>query len=141
MMAGRFRSGFCSHPDCGGKKETLLVNVGRKLCFKHNNERLNKGKEKKKPFRKLSKKKRKPTGEGAMYKIIWDERPHVCTNCQIYLGDEPCAQFFAHIVRKSKGEQYRLDQNNVRILCLACHMAMDQGTREQFEKRAKVFQS
>lgn len=115
----------------------LLGSSIKKLCLKHNNERLNKGKEKKKPFRKLSKKKREPTGEGAMYKIIWNERPHVCTNCQIYLGDEPCAQFFAHIVRKSKGEQYRLDPDNVRILCMACHMALDQGTREQFSKRTR----
>lgn len=40
-----------------------------------------------------------------------------------------------------EGEKYTLDPDNVRILCLLCHMAYDQGTREQFEKRAKGFQS
>lgn len=136
-MAARFRSGFCSHPDCQGKKETLLANATRKLCYRHNAERLTKGKEKKKPKKYF----RKKSGEGELFLSIWSVRPHICTNCGMFLGDEPRAHYFAHIIPKSRGEKYRLDPNNIQILCFLCHHAFDHGTREQFEARAKGFQS
>lgn len=130
-----YRSGFCSHPECQGKKETLIVNRSRMLCVKHNAERLNKIKpEKKKP--KAERKRSLPSGERDLFLIIWGERPHYCTNCCAYLGDEPRAQYFAHIIPKSRGEQYRLDKDNIRLLCFTCHRLYDQGTREQFVRRA-----
>ena len=81
------------------------------------------------------------TGERELFLKIWQQREHVCTNCGIHLGDEPLAQFFSHIIPKSRGKQYRLDPENISLLCFPCHQLYDHGTRAQFEARAKGLQS
>ena len=81
---------------------------------------------------------KKPTGEKQVFLEIWSEREHQCVHCQVWLGEEPLAQYFAHKIRKGKDKALRLDKNNIQLMCLDCHMAMDQGTIEQFEKRRKI---
>jgi len=70
-----------------------------------------------------------------MFLEIWTEREHICTNCQCYLGDEPMAHFFAHILAKGKFPELRLVKTNIMLLCLDCHFAYDHGTKEQYNKR------
>lgn len=93
---------------------------------------------------KREKKKPKPlsrvrtaTGEAALFKALWLIRPHICNNCKDPLGNEAKAHFFSHDKPKSRGEQYRLNPNNVILLCFDCHYAKDFQGEEKFNKRKK----
>lgn len=81
--------------------------------------------------------KRKPTGEKELFLSIWNTRKHFCTNCGVSLGKEPKVGYFSHIKGKGAYPELRLEESNISLLCLICHQAYDQGTREQFNKRAK----
>lgn len=81
--------------------------------------------------------KRKKTGEAELFRQIWEERGHCCTNCKAFLGSQPRTFFFAHIKPKGNYPELRLDPTNIRLLCLECHRAYDQGTKEQFNKRSR----
>ncbi len=83
------------------------------------------------------KKKFKATGEGEIFKEIWDERPHVCTWCKVHLGNEMRTWFFAHIKSKKQFPELRLDKVNIMLHCLECHTEYDQGTKASYAKRFK----
>ncbi len=85
------------------------------------------------------KKKYKATGEKLVFKLIWDSRPHICANCKIPLGDTAHTYNFAHIVRKSRSENERLNPANISLHCLTCHMERDQGTKEKYEARTNLY--
>jgi len=76
----------------------------------------------------------KATGEANLFKQIWSERPHICENCKGDLGHEAKAWFFSHRVRKSRGEKYRLDPENIDLHCLKCHELWD-AKDERFHQR------
>ena len=82
--------------------------------------------------------KHKATGEAEVFRKIWAERPHICTNCRDTLGHEARAWFFAHIIPKSRAPALRLVPENIRLLCRECHFLLDQGTKEQFKARTKL---
>lgn len=86
----------------------------------------------------IKKKPKEATGEREVFLKIWKERPHVCTNCQDPLGNEPLAHFFAHILSKKRRPDLKLDPNNIMILCSDCHYAYDFRSKEEFEKRKKL---
>lgn len=81
--------------------------------------------------------KRKPTGEKELFLRIWASRMHVCINCGVGLGKEPKVGYFSHIKSKGAYPELRLDETNIQLLCLPCHQAYDQGTKEQYNKRSK----
>lgn len=54
------------------------------------------------------------------YLEVWNERPHVCINCNCNLG-EINLLYFHHIIRKSTYPQFRYDKDNIAILCGQCH--------------------
>lgn len=93
-------------------------------------------KEKKQPSG-LKKKFREPTGEALVFAAIWKIRKHYCNNCKAWLGNEAKAHFFAHDTPKSRGEQFRLDPNNILLLCQSCHYAKDFQGEEKFNARKK----
>lgn len=66
-------------------------------------------------------KKRKKTGEAAMFFEIWNERGHYCQRCGTPLPGPPRSYYFHH--RKTKGAhpKMRLDKNNIELVCLDCH--------------------
>lgn len=80
----------------------------------------------------------KKTGEKQLFEEIWAERPHICTNCEKSLGDEPKVYFFAHIKSKGSSSKLRLDKKNIRLLCWDCHYAHDHQGKEAFNKRTKT---
>ena len=97
-----------------------------KLCIKCNKKRLD---NKPKP-RKVAKPKiyrKKTTGEREMFLKIWEDRPHVCTECGEHLGNEPRAHYFAHIKPKGKYPELRLMPSNIKLLCIECHRTLDFG--------------
>jgi hypothetical protein len=79
----------------------------------------------------------KPTGEKKVFEEIWNEREHVCTNCDAHLGDEMLTVFFAHLIPKGRDNKKRLDKTNITLHCFICHQLRDQGTMKQY-KRAKL---
>lgn len=78
---------------------------------------------------------RKVTGERAMFLKIWQNRPHYCTNCGKYLGEEPCSWMFSHREAKGANENLRLCAENIDLLCFDCHFARDMQGEEIFKKR------
>jgi len=78
----------------------------------------------------------KPTGEAVLFKAIWESREHRCGNCKAHLGNEARTFFFAHILPKSTHPERRLDALNIQLLCLECHSAYDQGSKESYLKRS-----
>lgn len=79
---------------------------------------------KQKPISKVSKKKisrmENEWKETEIFDIVWDERPHECVKCWKKLKKKKVHNF-DHIIPKSRGEQYRLDPDNIQILCFWCH--------------------
>lgn len=75
-------------------------------------------------IRKISKKKaqriKEWKSEKDLFEKIRNERLHECCVCGKYIY-EAKAHNFDHIIPKSRGEQYRLDENNIQIVCFWCH--------------------
>ncbi len=84
------------------------------------------------------KKKYKPTGEGQVFADIWKERPHNCSWCHIYLGEEMKAIFFDHIIPKSKAPALRLEKTNIRLLCERGHYLRHNGTKAEILQHMKI---
>lgn len=77
-----------------------------------------------KPIPKISDKKKKRMSEEwtetDLFAKVWSERPHVCVECGKELKN-PKPHNFDHIIPKSRGKAYRLDPDNIQILCFWCH--------------------
>jgi hypothetical protein len=63
---------------------------------------------------------RKPTGEAALFKEIWEEREHKCEVCGTELSEAGPSNF-SHLLPKGTYPDYRLDKRNIVIKCLTCH--------------------
>lgn len=90
-----------------------------------------------KEIKPIKRKSPKPTGERELFMAIWAIQPHSCTNCKVYLGEEPKTFFFAHIKGKGANPELRLQPSNIRLLCFECHRIYDQGTKQHFINRGK----
>lgn len=67
------------------------------------------------------KKRRKITGEKAVFERIWNERPHVCERCGRSIREAKAINF-AHKERKSQRPDLRLDPANIELVCARCHV-------------------
>lgn len=123
--------GHCSK--CGNYG--LIPKPSKMLCVKCNEERLQETRPVKKPRPKKYNK--KVTGEGALFLAIWLSRPHFCTNCKEFLGNEMRAHFFSHILSKGAHPEKRLDPTNIQLLCMECHEAYDFRGKDKFNARKK----
>lgn len=97
----------------------------------------------KKPLKRTSiKKKFKSSGELAIFREIWSERPHVCQVTGVFLGDEFNISFFSHVVPKSLSNELRLDKRNIWLELPTIHYEWDHGSRNQpkFEQKRKLFE-
>lgn len=65
-------------------------------------------------------KKRKSSGQAAVFRSIWDSRPHRCEVCDTPIH-EPRAINFSHILPKGAYPEYKLDPRNIEIWCADCH--------------------
>lgn len=78
--------------------------------------------------------KRKPTGELAIFKAIWDstrKKVSVVSGKPIYKFHISC---FAHVLAKGKHPKLRLLPENIVYLTPEEHFLYDQGTEEQRKK-------
>jgi len=77
----------------------------------------------------------------AFYNEIWNERPHVCEECGIHLGDYSQKIFFSHIISKGSHQELRHNKLNINVLCGICHSAWEFGKRQEmkiYEKNKDV---
>jgi len=80
--------------------------------------------------------KKKETGELEFMKQVWEERHHICEECNVYLPEfSPFCM--AHILGKGAAPEHRLNKNNIMILCPTHHMQWDAGDK----KTMKIFTS
>jgi hypothetical protein len=127
------------------KKQSIVV-VKKLLCAKCNYEL--KQANKKKP--KSLNNKRNPTGEYNIFKTILDsfeDNPITCFVCGKRLSLVTHSNF-AHILRKGRYERFRLNPDNIRIMCYniqgtGCHSIFDNNPRSEIINKPewqKVFQ-
>lgn len=55
-----------------------------------------------------------------IFRVIWSKREHKCELCNKKLNNAKVHNF-DHIIPKSKWEKYRLDINNIQLICFKCH--------------------
>lgn len=131
--------GVCK--ECG--RECLIVNKKYSLCNSCNRKRLGRKdnvshiKTKFLKSSSIKRKAKKPTGERELFIEIWEERPHYCEHCGVFLGDEPLLHFFAHEKSKGSHPELRLVKTNIHLWCHTCHYLHDFGSRVDFDKRKK----
>ena len=103
---------------CGKLNENPLLKYCR-LCFYENTIP-----KPKTPIKQISDKRKFKInnwwGEKDLFKMIWNKRNHNCELCWKNINT-PRIHHFDHKIPKSKWEQYRLDENNIQIVCFACH--------------------
>ncbi len=84
---------------------------------------------------------RKPTGELATFKEIWEEREHVCqvTGLPIHEFSVMC---MSHVMTKSIAPELRLDKRNIWIVLPSIHQEWETGNRNQpkFDKKRELFE-
>jgi hypothetical protein len=59
-------------------------------------------------------------GQVALFRRIWDSRPHQCEVCGAHI-EEAMASNFSHLLPKGTCPDYKLDERNVVIKCPNCH--------------------
>lgn len=102
--------GFC--PFCpAGNKVFIVVKAG--YCNFHNAS-LKQAKKNKALSSPPAKKFRKKTGELDLYKIIWEERPHVSEVSGTPLGEFD-VRYFSHILSKGSYGKFRLNKDNIML--------------------------
>lgn len=70
---------------------------------------------------------------------IWKERrPHVCDLCDGFLGHEPLAYYFSHILSKGAYPRFKLLEKNIMYNCLDCHTKWDQGDPKGLKNFTKI---
>ena len=124
----------CQFKKTFGKSRQEVYSERRKKKIKENPDKY-----KSKPRKRLKtpkkRLKKKNTGELEMFREIWEERIHFCSNmnCMKYLGEELNPMFFSH--RKSKGAypELRLKKENVDLLCQECHYTYEFGSRDKIK--------
>lgn len=76
----------------------------------------------------IKKKFRKPTGELALFQIIWEERPHISEISGQSLG-EFNIRYFSHILTKGAYPSYRLNPENIKMVTPDEHDTWEFGDR------------
>lgn len=66
------------------------------------------------------KKIRKPTGELALFKEIYNERPDYCEICNEHIYEFNICNYH-HIKPKGRFPELRLDKSNIKKICFKCH--------------------
>lgn len=80
--------------------------------------------------------KRKPSGEAAIFEVVWNTRPRVSFISGVDLGGDAKACMFAHILNKGKYPRFKLYDKNIQLLTCEEHSLLDAGTQQQREDYA-----
>ena len=130
-MSLQYRRGICR--ECNS--EQLITNRSKMLCQKHNKERLESGRNKgeKKHSRVVPKK--KPTGEGLIFKVILLKRGAKSEISGEFIS-HPSPINFAHLLAKgtNKYPLFKLREDNICIMTADEHQSFDFGRHEKLKK-------
>lgn len=88
-------------------------------------------KKKQKPIPRISKRKAAATtqpNQKDLFLEIWEERDHKSELSGEFLGDEPNAFFFAHILGKGAYPQLKFSKENIMLVTHDEHWQLDQNT-------------
>lgn len=132
--------------NCSNCGNFTLVVVKKMLCQKCNHEL----KQSKKGFKERKKPVFKATGEKDTFQVILDsfgDDPITCFVCGKRLSLVTHSNF-AHILRKSRYERFRLNPDNIKIMCYniqgtGCHSVFDNNPRSDIINKPewqKVFE-
>lgn len=111
----------------GCQKETYIFSRGRcQACAKASYSRPKQSGAKTK-FSGNPKRNNKKTGEIIIFREIWEERPHKCEVCSVYL---PVFDHwnYAHCLSKGSHGKFRLNKDNIILMCRKCHSQYDNGS-------------
>jgi hypothetical protein len=72
---------------------------------------------------------KKVTGEGVMFRTIWNTRPHVSFLSGEKLGNDAYPWMFAHVLPKKKYPDFRLRLENIVLLTWEEHDRWDKAPR------------
>ncbi len=75
------------------------------------------------------------------YEEIWNDKPHFCEECDIFLGDEfrddngkVINKFrYSHILGKGAYPMLRRNKRNINLLCLVHHNEWEHGVQEDMK--------
>lgn len=81
--------------------------------------------------------KKKVTGEGALFKAIWETRPHKSFVSGEDLGKDGYPWMFAHVLPKKKYPDFRLLDRNIVLLTQEEHHEWDNGLRAELSMDRK----
>lgn len=70
-----------------------------------------------------------------VFQEIWETRKHNCFHCGKYLGSQPKAIFFSHILSRGAHSKLRCDPENIVLACADCHYIYDFGNRNKLERQ------
>jgi hypothetical protein len=68
--------------------------------------------------------------EHLLFREIWEERPHHCRECGMYLK-EPLLSQFSHYISKGAEPRLRLAKENIDLLCEGHHFQWEFGDRRK----------
>lgn len=71
-----------------------------------------------------------PQANQRYYLYMWDNKPHICENCQLPLRHYS-AKFISHIFTKGGFPEMAHDPRNCNILCFDCHNLWEYGSKEE----------
>lgn len=127
----------CKHEGCNRAVFSHLY------CGAHQNERTDdkwiasqkKQRDKMRSFKINKPQAVNPSGEYAMFMLIWSERPHVSYVSGLPLdrweGTKLFVNLFSHLLPKGKYTEARLDKDNIRLLSPQEHLDWHSLTREK----------
>jgi hypothetical protein len=130
-MGMRCESGFCSHPACEGRGETLLGSSIKKLCVRHNAERLRAGKPVKssKPKYKDWKKDPRKVLDNLFSKYILKKYGLLCYTCDHTEHIIECGHYMGR-----SNDATRWDEDNARPQGQICNR-FEHGKHNEFRAR------
>lgn len=70
-----------------------------------------------------------------VFEKIWSNRPHYCFHCGKYLGSEPKAIYFSHILSRGAHPALRCDEENIVLACRDCHYIYDFGDKNKLQRQ------
>lgn len=107
----------CSHDNCNNPV------FSKGFCRYHYPKKSIKRVSDKEKIKKESKKKLLEEDK-QFYAGIWDKREHYCSECGVGIC-EPSTANFHHILEKRNYPDLRHTEDNIVILCIACHQQVE----------------
>lgn len=102
----------------------------KKLCITHWRYQYGKNIKKVSEKQKVKKEQKKVllSEDEEFYKNVWKNKtPHICFECEEFLGYVPYNWMFDHILEKSKYPEFRHNEQNICYKCLECHDKRHRG--------------